>query len=84
MASQSQNADAVPASASTTPVSSETDEYPVRDYVGSMSGELARMARWDGDEALARVLEAAVRLARQPAPRPLPIALDREGKTGRG
>lgn len=60
------------------------DDYPVRDYVGSMSAELARMARWDGDEALARVLEAAVRLAEQPAPRPEPIALDRAPKTGHG
>lgn len=34
-------------------------EYPVREYIASMSRELAQMARWDGDETLAVLLEAA-------------------------
>jgi hypothetical protein len=38
-------------------------EYPVREYVAAMAGELASMARWDGDEQLACALEAAVCLA---------------------
>lgn len=90
MASRSQPAEPSPAdsshggAASGAAIDSLPDDYPVRDYVGSMSAELARMARWDGDEALARVLEAAVRLAEQPAPRPEPIALDRTPKTGYG
>ena len=32
-------------------------EYPVREYIGSMAQELAEMARWDGDEVLAGLLE---------------------------
>lgn len=90
MASRSQPADSSPAdpspgrASSSASIDSLPDDYPVRDYVGSMSAELARMARWDGDEALARVLEAAVRLAEQPAPRPEPIALERAPKTGHG
>lgn len=90
MASRSQPAEPSPAEpapggvASSAAINSLPDDYPVRDYVGSMSAELARMARWDGDEALARVLEAAVRLAEQPAPRHEPIALDRSPKTGHG
>ena len=35
-------------------------EFPVREYIGAMAQELAQMARWDGDEALAVMLEAAV------------------------
>ena len=86
MASRSQPAESSPDHSlpRTGALDSLPDEYPVRDYVGSMSAELARMARWDGDEALARVLEAAVRLAEQPAPRPAPIALERTPKTGHG
>ena len=34
-------------------------EFPVRDYIGAMALELAQMARWDGDETLAVLLEAA-------------------------
>lgn len=41
-------------------------DYPVREYVAAMSGELARMARWDGDERLALLLEIAARLAAEP------------------
>ncbi len=53
-------------------------DYPVREYVRAMSIELAQMALWDGDPALAQALEAAARLAgvpkmvepvRDPAPR---------------
>lgn len=59
------------------------DEYPVREYIGTMAAELARMARWDGDEALAHVLEAATRLCEQPAPRPGPMMLEDAQRTGR-
>lgn len=38
-------------------------EYPVREYVAAMSRELAQMARWDGDETLAVLLEAAAERA---------------------
>lgn len=53
-------------------------DYPVREYIRAMSTELAQMALWDGDLALAQALEAAARLAdvpkvvglvRDPAPR---------------
>ena len=33
-------------------------EYPVREYIAGMARELAQMARWDGDEGLAVLLEA--------------------------
>lgn len=32
--------------------------YPVREYIAGMARELAQMARWDGDEGLAVLLEA--------------------------
>lgn len=35
------------------------EHYPVRDYIAAMAMELARMARWDGDETLGVLLEAA-------------------------
>lgn len=43
-------------------ISTETapNEYPVREYIAGMTRELAQMARWDGDEVLAVLLEAAV------------------------
>jgi hypothetical protein len=41
-------------------------DYPVREHVTSMARELARMARWDGDEALAGALEAASTMASGP------------------
>ncbi len=46
-------------------------EFPVREYIGAMAVELAQMARWDGDETLAQMLDAAAvrageTLARQP------------------
>ena len=44
-----------------------SQDYPVREYVGAMAGELARMARWDGDERLACLLEAAADLASRPS-----------------
>ncbi len=46
--------------------SAGAQDYPVRDYVAAMAGELARMARWDGDERLACLLEAAADLASRP------------------
>lgn len=36
------------------------EDYPVREYIAGMTRELAQMARWDGDEVLAGLLEAAV------------------------
>ena len=41
-------------------------DYPVREYICAMSTELAQMALWDGDLALAQALEAAARLAVKP------------------
>ena len=41
-------------------------DYPVREYICAMSMELAQMALWDGDPALAQALEAAARLANVP------------------
>ncbi|RZJ86503.1 MAG: hypothetical protein EON88_24540 [Brevundimonas sp.] len=43
------------------------EEYPVREYVGAMAAELAQMARFNGDEPLARLLDAAAALSQQPA-----------------
>lgn len=34
-------------------------EFPVREYIGAMAMELAQMARFDGDEPLAVILDAA-------------------------
>ncbi|CAN5378970.1 hypothetical protein BH10PSE2_BH10PSE2_17690 [soil metagenome] len=41
----------------------QAKEYPVREYIGSMAQELAQMARWDGDECLAVLLDAVVNRA---------------------
>lgn len=43
-------------------------DYPVREYIAGMTRELAQMARWDGDEVLAGLLEAVT--TRAVAPRP--------------
>lgn len=43
-------------------------EYPVREYIAGMAHELAQMARWDGDEVLAGLLEAATKRAEEPRP----------------
>ena len=43
-------------------------DYPVREYVAAMATELAGMARWDGDERLAGLLESAADMARRTAP----------------
>ena len=53
--------------ASTSTASTLPEEYPVREYVGAMAAELAQMARFNGDEALARLLDAACALSQQPA-----------------
>ncbi|MGV3578872.1 hypothetical protein [Brevundimonas sp.] len=53
------------ASIKATQEQSATD-FPVREYIGAMSRELAQMARWDGDEPLARLLESASALAEEP------------------
>jgi len=54
--------EAAPAFA-TRPENLETDagppEFPVREYIGAMAMELAQMARFDGDEPLAVILDAA-------------------------
>lgn len=44
-------------------------EFPVREYIGAMAMELAQMARWDGDEALGRLLDSAASLAAEPLAR---------------
>ena len=38
-------------------------DFPVREYVGAMAAELAQMARWDGDEHLGCLLDAAAEAA---------------------
>ena len=38
-------------------------DFPVREYIGGMARELARMARWDRDEVLAALLDAAAERA---------------------
>lgn len=42
-------------------------DYPMREYIGGMSRELAEMARRDGDEMLAVQLERASDRAALPA-----------------
>ncbi|QYF88176.1 hypothetical protein [Brevundimonas sp. PAMC22021] len=54
------------AGAATSQSRAQAQDYPVRDYVAAMAGELARMARWDGDERLACLLEAAADVASRP------------------
>lgn len=46
----------------------EAVEYPVREYIAGLAKELAQMARWDGDDCLAALLDIAV--ARAEGPRP--------------
>lgn len=43
-------------------------DYPVREYVAAMAMELAAMARWDGDEQLAALLEKAAEAAGRTLP----------------
>ncbi|WP_157072407.1 hypothetical protein [Brevundimonas bacteroides] len=50
------------------PEESERREYPVREYIGAMAVELAQMARWDGDEDLGLLLDAAAARAAGTAP----------------
>ncbi len=57
------------------PSDPEPREFPVREYIGAMALELAQMARWDGDEALGRLLDSAASLAAD-APRPLATETD--------
>lgn len=54
---------------------SSDNDYAVREYVGAMAAQLARMIRLDGDEGIAQMLELAARMAEQPAPRPAPVEL---------
>ena len=69
----SESAGVVPAKAAEEEVASE---FPVREYIGAMALELAQMARWDGDEALARILESAATLAGETVTRK-PVAVER-------
>ncbi len=48
-------------------VSIDNDDptYSVREYIASMSHQLAQLARQDGDEALAAVLASAADLAQR-------------------
>lgn len=48
----------------------QSKDFPVREYIAAMAQELAQMARWDGDEALAVMLEAAVSRAATTLERP--------------
>lgn len=58
---------ATPDTASTSGrAASSTPQRAVREYVGAMARELASMARWDGDEALATLLDAAAEVADRP------------------
>lgn len=41
----------------------QSADFPVREYVGAMAAELAQMARWDGDEQLGCLLDAAAEAA---------------------
>jgi hypothetical protein len=50
------------------PGAASPKEYPMREYIGAMCLELAQMARWDDDERLAVLLEAAAGRAHEPAP----------------
>lgn len=50
------------------PQEAERREFPVREYIGAMAVELAQMARWDGDEDLGLLLDAAAARAAEPAP----------------
>lgn len=50
------------------PAAGTDKEYPVREYIGGMCMELAQMARWDGDERLAVLLETAAARAHEPRP----------------
>ena len=43
-----------------------SDDFPIREYMGAMAAELAQMARWDGDEELGRLLDAAAERAGRP------------------
>lgn len=47
---------------------SSSHAYPVREYISAMAQELAQMARWDGDDRLAVLLEIAGAQAHGPRP----------------
>jgi len=48
------------------PAAETAEDYPVREYIGGMCMELAQMARWDGDERLAVLLETAAARSHEP------------------
>ena len=50
-------------------------DYPMREYIGGMSRELADMARRDGDEMLAVQLERASDRAALPALKEPPLQI---------
>ena len=41
-------------------------DYPVREYVAALARELATLARFDGDEALGKLLDGAAEAAERP------------------
>ena len=45
---------------------SQTEEHPVLEYIGALAEQLAQMARREGEEPLARLLETAVAMAARP------------------
>lgn len=54
-------------SADNDPPAIDFDEpYPIREYVGAMAAELARMAAHEGDPTLAEALDLAASIARRP------------------
>ncbi len=57
-----------PQAAMAAPAKAMQREYPVREYIAGMTQELAQMARWDGDEVLAGLLEAATLRAERARP----------------
>ncbi len=62
--------DGAPRATRADPEPERPPEFPVREYIGAMALELAQMARWDGDEALGRILDSAAALAAEPLSRP--------------
>ncbi len=72
-----QRATEVPASPAAPTQPSAPPEFPVREYIGAMALELGQMARWDGDETLARLLDSAAALAGEPLRRAPVETVDR-------
>ncbi|KPF73991.1 hypothetical protein IP78_14310 [Brevundimonas sp. AAP58] len=67
--------ESTPRSQKPQPHEPERREFPVREYIGAMAVELAQMARWDGDEDLGLLLDAAAARAAEAVPA-VPVELD--------